>query len=91
MAYYIISGNLYAVQEYTYQHEIEADSPEDAAAKFRELAAGQYLPIGVDLDEVDIAYREGGTFHVFEGETDSDAFCDPDSNALLSHESLDDE
>ena len=88
MPKFVIHGNIFMLQEYDYTYEIEANSAEDAAKQFQDMVSDSKIPIDLDLNQIDKAQNNGGTFHVFSDDTDEDDYFDPDENALISYESF---
>ena len=70
MAKYYISGVYCMTQEYAFQTEIEADTPEEAAEKFAEEAEVKATWLEVDSTELDKPYDMNGSFSVYTSEED---------------------
>ncbi len=80
MPTYVVRGNIYFTQEYFYEYQIEADTPEDASEKFQELMTSRNFPSDLEFSESgDPAQNQGGTYNVFANEDDSE----DEFNALI--------
>ena len=80
MPTYVVRGNIYFTQEYFYEYQIEADTPEDASEKFQELMTSRNFPSDLEFSESgDRAQNQGGTYNVFANEDDSE----DEFNALI--------
>ena len=84
MATYYVSGVYCMTQEYAFQTEIEADSPEEAAEKFAEEAEVKATWFEIESSEVDKPYDMNGSFSVYESEEDMQDW----ENALLEGEAF---
>jgi hypothetical protein len=82
MPKYYVSGLYSMTQEYSFQTEVEADTPEEAAQKFAEEAEHKATWWEIESFEVDKPYDMNGSFSVYESEQDRDDW----ENALIEGE-----
>lgn len=82
MATYYVSGMYCMTQEYSFQVEVEADSPEEAKEKFAEEAGSKATWFEIESYTVDKPYDMQGSFSVYESEEDRDDW----ENALVEGE-----
>lgn len=82
MATYYIHGMFCMTQEYAFVHEVEADSPEEAAEIFKEEAEKKVTWNEIYVDQVDKPFDMQGSFTVYETEEDRDDW----ENALIEGE-----
>jgi hypothetical protein len=66
MAPYTFTGSLFSTQEYSFLHEIQATSLEEAETMFKELMATRTYGMDIELEPVDTAYDVSGTYNVFD-------------------------
>ena len=82
MPTFYISGAYCMTQEYAFVTEVEAETAEEAAEKFREEAQNKSTWIEIESDQVDKPFDQQGSFSVYESEQDRDDW----ENALLEGE-----
>ena len=70
MAKYFISGIYSKTREYSFKSEIDADSPEEAAAKFKEEASVESTWNEIIDVEVEPPFTISGSFSVYENKDD---------------------
>lgn len=72
MATFYISGMYCMTQEYAFTTEVEAETAEEAAEKFKEEAANKGTWWEIESSEVDKPFDMQGSFSVYETEEDRD-------------------
>lgn len=82
MATFYISGTYCMTQEYAFVTEVEAETAEEAAEKFREEAENKSTWMEIESEQVDKPFDQQGSFSVYETEQDRDDW----ENALLEGE-----
>lgn len=77
MATFYIHGMYCMTQEYAFQHEVEADTLEEAIETFREEAAKRQTWLEIESDTVDKPFDMQGSFSVYETEEDREDWENP--------------
>ena len=85
MATFYIHGIYSMSQEYTFTTEVEADTAEEAAAKFAEEAEVKSTWFDIESAEMDKPYDMNGSFSVYATEEDRDEW----ENVLVEGEGFD--
>jgi len=63
-------GSLYQTVEFEFEHEVDADTQEEATKEFEELMASRSYGMEVELTQVDTPFNISGKYKLFDKPVD---------------------